>query len=303
MTTTELLTPAYRVRIERDDDAENPRLTFEQTSHVITVDANRSIPVDEDFGPLADQWRSLEERYARGRAMAIFVRYAQAVHGATVLLDTAHYDGARAIWYLLPEDVNLAYAPEGLQAYAMKILEAERTEYRAWARGEVLKYVIERLVTWSSPELGTTRQTWELVEEHGGYESEAEAEREAQQAIDALTTEPEDGGDDESDAPSPRVAQVPEKVWQAVVAGPGHLKNIVEATSSDQPDWNVTTLVGDVVITVTETVRAVDDERLAATLREMRNETPARPWEGGWNSALDALLKTVETRIRERKRR
>ncbi|WNV90288.1 hypothetical protein [Umezawaea sp. Da 62-37] len=237
-------------------------MNFEQTANVITVDNREYIDIDEDFGPLADQWSELRSRHNACEAMRIFERYARMIHGAVVLLEYPSPDGSRAIWYAMPEALNLAYAPEGREAYGMQILEAERAEYRTWARGEAVGYVIEHMTMWVSPDLDDIRTSWEVVESCWGFFDLEFAQEEGQRALDALTPESVEGAAevDEADegTPDPRVAQVPEEVWMAVVSGPGHLKNVVAATRATDPDWDVSTLIGEVVMTVVETMRAIE---------------------------------------------
>ncbi|MEO6085699.1 MAG: hypothetical protein ABIQ18_21540 [Umezawaea sp.] len=301
--TSTLFAPAHRVRIEADEDAENPRLAYEQTASVITVDSAEYINIDEDFGPLSYQWFELRARYDTCTAMRIFERYAR-IRGAIVLPEYPSPDGSRAIWYAMPEALNLAYAPEGRQAYGMKILEAERDEYRTWARGEAVGYVIERMTLWVSPDVDDARHTWEQVESCWGFYDLKHAQEEGQRALDALIPESvEDDAETDEGTPDPRVAQVPDQVWTAVVAGPGHLKNIVAATRAKDPDWDVSTLIGEVVMTVVEELRAVDDERLAATLRAELIQDQVSEWGKGWNESLMTQLREIDVRIEERKRR
>ncbi|XVV02783.1 hypothetical protein ACQPW3_36360 [Actinosynnema sp. CA-248983] len=192
---TSTLTPTYRVRIEPDEDAQNPRKMFEQTANVITVDLHEYFPIDDDPGPLADQWRRLDNHYDTCTAMRIFERYARVIHGAVVLLDFPSPDGSRAIWYVLPAALNLAHTPEGRDYYGMKVLTAERDEYRTWARGEAVGYVIEKQVTWTNPEFGET-DTWEEVDSCWGFYDPEYAEEEAQRALAVLTSGPTEPGCD-----------------------------------------------------------------------------------------------------------
>ncbi|ONI83480.1 hypothetical protein ALI22I_33835 [Saccharothrix sp. ALI-22-I] len=297
---TSTLVPTYRMRIEPDEDAENPRKMFEQTANVITVDLREYIPIDDDFGPLADQWRELDNRHDTSTAMRIFERYARVIHGAAVLLEYPSPDGSRAIWYAMPDALNLAYAPEGREAYGLKMLEAERAEYRTWARGEAVGYVIERQAVWLSADTDDVRDSWEEVESCWGFYDEKYAQEEGQRALDALKGEDgQESEESEDDAPSPRVAQVPDEVWTAVVAGPAHLKNVVAATRAKDPDWDVSTLVGEVVMTVVEELRAVDAASLTATLRKTLLREPTSLWGLGWNAALISLLRALDTHERK----
>jgi hypothetical protein len=191
---TSTLASEYRLEIEPDEFAENPRTMFEQTANVITVDLRKYIPIDDDPGPLADQWRRLDSHYDPCAAMRIFARYARVIHGAAVLLDYPSPDGSRAIWYAMPDALNLAYAPEGREAYGLKVLEAERAEYRTWARGEATCFVIskrERRVTWQGEV-----DVWHVVESCGGFYDEKHALEEGQRALDALTSGPAEPGCD-----------------------------------------------------------------------------------------------------------
>ncbi|MCG8926631.1 hypothetical protein [Lentzea sp. CC55] len=251
---TSTLTPTYRVRIEQDDHAPNPRTTYEQTANVITVDLRQYIPIDEKPGPLGGQWRRLDSRYDKRMAMRIFERYARTIHGAAVLLDYPSPDGSRAIWYAMPEALNLAYAPEGREEYGLKVLEAERAEYRTWARGEVVGYVIEKRVTWTNPECGE-RATWEQVDASWGFYDEKEAQEEGQQALDALISDmAEAEARDDDEVPD----EVPDEVWNAVASGPASLRRVVAAVESTNSAWDVGNVINEVVRLTVRMVREID---------------------------------------------
>ncbi|RKR88298.1 hypothetical protein BDK92_2609 [Micromonospora pisi] len=176
--------PGYRVLLEQEDSPVNPREEWNNLAHVVTVPSARYIDVDEDGGPLADAWATLNYRHFCSEAEVIFTRYARIFHGATVLVD-APIDGARSVWYLMPEDIER----QGI-TNPVACLKGERDTYRQWAEGDVYGWVVEESVIWvrvvdagdAKPDKLVTRKTWEVVDASWGiygYEYAEEAAREA----------------------------------------------------------------------------------------------------------------------------
>ncbi|WP_329793864.1 hypothetical protein V1227_18815 [Lentzea sp. DG1S-22] len=269
---TSTLIPEFRYRIEHDEYAENPRKSGGTLTNVVTVLRRNYVPVDDDFGPLSDTWRRLAYRYSSPLAMRIFERYAQTIHGAVTLVDRPS-DGAWAIWYVMPNKVWWWMAatrnnPELRQSEGLHLLKSERDEYRNWAYNLAVRYVIEKRTTWTNPDHGD-RDTWEEVEAIGGYYDEADAEAEASRAVRCHEEEAQVRADSGllsvPDEPAPEASpepegedDVPDAVWEAVVAGPASLERVVAATRGKDPAWDVCSVINDVVRVAVRTVREFD---------------------------------------------
>lgn len=145
----------FRVRLELDEDCENPRKSQDNVVHVITLDTRVYNEIDKDAGPLGDAWTEAKLRWDDPRDM--FMRWARAYHGAVMLLDIPN-QGADAIWYLMPEGVAEVTDPAAALAGA-------RDEYRAWAEGDAHGYVIEESVSYVERGGDRTRDDWEEVED------------------------------------------------------------------------------------------------------------------------------------------
>ncbi|MFF1680724.1 hypothetical protein ACFVYG_32390 [Streptomyces sp. NPDC058256] len=149
----------YRLRLEPDTDAHNPRTMYDHLTHVITLPDSDYADVDKDGGgPLADTWRQINHR---DNAVEIFCRWARIAHGAVVIEDQTN-DGPGTIWYLMPEGLAEVTDPT-------ECIRSEIAEYRAWARGEAYGYIIEKAVTWkpvtdeNEDVVVGERTTWEEV--------------------------------------------------------------------------------------------------------------------------------------------
>lgn len=153
----------YRVKLVIEDAPEDPRKAHDHIVSVVTVPDRKYIVVDQDGGPLSDQWDRLMEKYEWSTAVDMFERWARIFQGAVTLLDTPN-EGANAVWYITAE-VALR---EGITD-SMAALKAERDEYRAWAGGDVWGYVIERRVTWVRRDGDDTMETWEHEDSCWGY--------------------------------------------------------------------------------------------------------------------------------------
>lgn len=149
----------FRVRLEVDQDPQNPRKDYDHLCHVITVPGSRYINVEPNGGPLQDGWDRIKER---SDPVEVFTRWARIFHGAVVEYHTPN-EGANSIWYLMPEQFSEVPDPK-------KCIEAEIAEYQNWCDGEVYGYIIEKSVDWvrkDNPE--ETASTWEEVESCWGY--------------------------------------------------------------------------------------------------------------------------------------
>jgi hypothetical protein len=146
----------YRVRLNADPTAVDPRKDYDHITHVITPKGQRFIDVDEDGGPLQYGWDYFAER---DNSVALFTRWARMAHGAVVHEDRPH-DGPRALWYMTPEQIKeIGNTPA--EAIAIEI-----QEYRSWTEGDVWGVVTEKRVTWQ--QTGTSEDnvmhTWDEVE-------------------------------------------------------------------------------------------------------------------------------------------
>lgn len=128
----------YRVRLERDWDAENPRERPTCVAHVITIEPGRSGYEEVDSrggGPLEDAWSEVLSRgYSLSRTEEIFTRWARVYHHAIVVF-YAPIEGPRTLWYVLPSDMAGSYG----------VLAQEMWEYADWLHGEVYRYILERI--------------------------------------------------------------------------------------------------------------------------------------------------------------
>ncbi len=150
----------FRVRLEADSDAANPRRADYHLTHAITPRGQHCIDVDPDGGPLQYGWDRFGER---GNAVELFKRWARIFHNAVVVESRPH-QGARALWYMTRRDaMKLGMPPTD-------ILAAEIAEYQAWANGDVWVLTVEEATTWQRMGTSTdeTMQTWIEVESIGG---------------------------------------------------------------------------------------------------------------------------------------
>jgi hypothetical protein len=187
MTVTDIIETSsdgrYRLRLEPDTDAHNPRTMYDNLTHVITLPDNYYADVDKDGGgPLEDGWRQIKHRE---NAVELFTRWARIFHGAVAIEDRPH-DGPGTIWYLMPEAIAEVTGPE-------ECIRSELAEYRAWARGEVYGHIIEKAVTWKpvtdehEDVIVGERTTWEEVTDGScwGLITYEWAEREAREQFTA----------------------------------------------------------------------------------------------------------------------
>jgi hypothetical protein len=148
----------YRLRLEPDTDAENPRTMYDHLTHVITLPDNHYTDVDKDGGPLEDGWHRIKHR---DDAVEIFTRWAHIFHGAVTIEDRMHH-GPGTIWYLMPEGIAEVTDPK-------EYIRGDIAEYRAWAQGEVYGHIVEKAVTWKpvtdehEDVIVGERTTWEEV--------------------------------------------------------------------------------------------------------------------------------------------
>ncbi|EFL15348.1 hypothetical protein [Streptomyces sp. C] len=127
-----------RVRLVRDEHAENPRNDAETIAHVITIDTHLGQygPVDQDGGPLAHIWRRLAWNQWKG--VETFERYVAIMHGG-VVLESSPERGPRSLWYVTGEEALALDAGLLTEGY----VEAEMQEYEAWLAGDVWGFVVE----------------------------------------------------------------------------------------------------------------------------------------------------------------
>ncbi|NWF28223.1 hypothetical protein HW130_18445 [Streptomyces sp. PKU-EA00015] len=128
----------FRVRLVRDEHAENPRNDADTLAHVITIDTHLGQygPVDKDGGPLAHAWRRLAWNQWKG--VETFTRYVAIMHGG-IVLESSPDNGPRSLWYMTGEeifDLDCGLLSEGY-------IEAEMREYEAWLSGDVWGFVVE----------------------------------------------------------------------------------------------------------------------------------------------------------------
>lgn len=167
----------YRVRLEVDEGASNPREDYDQIVYAVTLPNSRYADIAE-AGPLVDGWDRIKG-YRTRDAVRLFERWARIFHGAVTLYDTPH-EGASAIWYILPAQIaEIGGTPrEALTSY--------RDEYRSWVNGEVYAYIIEEAVDWRRlDDKGDDRSTWERIDDEssGSLIGYGYAEEEAKQAF------------------------------------------------------------------------------------------------------------------------
>jgi hypothetical protein len=180
----------YRVRaVMMQDSAEfNPRSNQDcNLANVITPEGQRYIDVDEDGGPLAENWDRVAER---DDAVEVFTRWARVFHGITVIEDRPH-DGARSLWYVTPENLKETTLT------ADKVVEAEIEEYRRWAEGEVYGWVVEKDVTRipkdpedaGDPDIDDESRAWEHVDSCWGYIGRENVEDAAREGLSQYSGE------------------------------------------------------------------------------------------------------------------
>ncbi|MFF4701068.1 hypothetical protein [Streptomyces chattanoogensis] len=171
----------FRVRLVPDEYAGNPREDFDHLAHVITIDTHlgQYAHIDKDGGPLAEAWDRVS--WNRWRGVEIFTRWARIFHGA-IVIESRPARGPVSLWYLLREDAeDLGMLPE---AY----LDAERTEYEAWAEGDVYGYIVEEAVDWLRADADDTMSTWEEVDSCWGHYGYGWAAAQARAALEAHTS-------------------------------------------------------------------------------------------------------------------
>lgn len=166
----------YRVRLELDTDAPNPRRDYDHLCNVITPTQSRYLPIDDDGGPLQYGWNYYR---VRPDSEELFVRWARMRHGVTVVVDRPT-EGAWALWYLMPDKAAESSAPPE------QVIKAEIAEYTAWASDEVYGYIIEKSVTWKAEgehedEIPDEMTTWEQVDSCWGYYGRDDAEQTARE--------------------------------------------------------------------------------------------------------------------------
>jgi len=129
--------------------------------------------IDRDGGPLQSAWDYYNERHGTRQAVKLFTRHASICYGVKIF-DRQPHDGARALWYLMPNRAVETPWP------AEKVIETEAEEHETWARGEVYGYEIEERVIWGRRDgKEGSMTTWEHVDSSWGYVGYGYAKSEA----------------------------------------------------------------------------------------------------------------------------
>jgi len=201
------VTQNYRLRIERDEDAVNPRLDRDGicTSYFVlpSYDWRKMEPGQTWEGGVVNNHNSLSEairyffgatdRHAHwhnGRALrpfdatTAFARWGRIFHGWD--LGVVVSDGI--LWYSDPELCERWGATMGVET-----TRGEVEEYELWADGEVYGYVLEEatVVTTTTvrksdgkPVSHGMYEDWRVIESVWGFYGQDEAEREGREALD-----------------------------------------------------------------------------------------------------------------------
>ncbi|WP_412076878.1 hypothetical protein ACLF6K_17335 [Streptomyces xanthophaeus] len=162
-----------RVRLVRDQQADNPRNDPDSCVHVITIDTHlgQYAAVDEDGGPLADAWARLA--WNRWKGIDTFARYVAIVHGGTVL-ESAPDNGPRSLWYVTGEEARAIDGGLLTEGY----VEAEMQEFEAWLAGDVWGVVVEE-----TTEPGADEPEWFQVDLRSGFYGGPFARAQARDAL------------------------------------------------------------------------------------------------------------------------
>lgn len=190
-------TERYRVRVEIDDDPQNPRDDYEGWAAVLTQLGDRYGQPDKDHDQrIIDAW---EHGRAAWKPNGVFCgtshdtekveRYARAYLGAVAVdwWDDPRSD-SRVFGYITAEAAEREGIPDPAGA-----LRAELAEYAAYCEGDVYGYVIEERAHWQRTDEGhedEEREDWQVVESVWGFYGWEYAEQEARRALSAYT---EDG--------------------------------------------------------------------------------------------------------------
>lgn len=177
----------FRAVIDFDDYAENPRTWADVITGAVTFPDRQFHDVPES-GPLADQWRRLIDRHeyhsrgARADVGAIFERYVRACHGGVSEIFSPH-DGPSAIFYVLPDMMRAAGFSDEESTSVQRmtdVLQAELSEYRSYADGDVYVIRVDELQTWQRVgHEDETRDVWDTVESLGQVIGDSYAREEA----------------------------------------------------------------------------------------------------------------------------
>jgi hypothetical protein len=169
----------FRVRLVRDEHAENPRNDGETLVHVITIDTHlgQYHPVDKDGGPLAGAWERL--KWNRWTGVDIFTRYVSIMHGG-IVLESSPERGPRSLWYVTGEEARAIDGGLLTEGY----VEAEMQEYEAWAEGDVWGFIVEERVGWTrDDDPDESMETWEHVDSCFGFYGKPYARSQAREAL------------------------------------------------------------------------------------------------------------------------
>ncbi|MFJ3974862.1 hypothetical protein [Streptomyces sp. NPDC090021] len=169
----------FRVRLVRDEYAENPRNDRETLVHVITIDTHLGHyhPVDKDGGPFAEAWERL--KWNRWTGVDLFTRYVSIMHGGLVL-ESSPERGPRSLWYVTGEEARAIDGGLLTEGY----VEAEMQEYEAWANGDVWTFIVEERVLWTRDgDSDVSMETWEEVDSCSGLYGKPYARSQAREAL------------------------------------------------------------------------------------------------------------------------
>ncbi|MFD3325827.1 hypothetical protein [Streptomyces sp. NPDC058701] len=163
----------FRVRLVRDERADNPRNDPDTCVHVITIDTHlgQYAAVDKDGGPLADAWGRLAWNQWKG--IETFTRYVAIMHGG-IVLESAPDKGPRSLWYVTGEEARAIDGGLLTEGY----VEAEMEEYEAWLAGDVWGVVVEET---SEPDAHAPE--WSQVASRSGFYSGSFARAQARDAL------------------------------------------------------------------------------------------------------------------------
>lgn len=144
-------------------DGENPRRDGDcYVTHAVIFPDREYCAPDPDGGPLADVWDRMVHRYGRSsKAVDAFDRYVWLATGGATREDCPHR-GPHTVWYVTGPELDAAGISRDL---ADETLAGEQREYRAWADGEGLGWVIETRDVCDHPD----HDVWTIVADCYGY--------------------------------------------------------------------------------------------------------------------------------------
>lgn len=153
------LTDTARLRIEQDQDAENPRKEVEMATGFVKIGQRGDSRLDEvpavheDTARLHDAYYHMLDTSniyhtdilfrAYIHAETLVARYARIFHGLHVEYDHEH----GGFWFVAPAEIKINVEHGGdwssLEKQA-EVIKQERETYRQWAEGEVSGVILER---------------------------------------------------------------------------------------------------------------------------------------------------------------